>query len=553
MTLAKRSGATEQSVSGAPATEAQRPSNGAARTQTRNGRRSAHAHRGNGAGAAKSSAPTATLAPQPAASPQVPEFASAPHHPIKFAPVALVLAEMALDAVAVTAAFVLAYWLRFNTDIFPRFSEPNNATYAVMLSVTVVTMLMTFYFSRLYNLKRGASRVDEFYKIAAAVSIGTVLSLALNSFILGDTFIYSRQILLIGWFSAIVFVTLGRLLFSWIVGELRARGVGRARVLVIGTGPTAYTVATRLESQRSLGYKVAGLVESTDQEVQPGRSVGKIPVLGSLANLVETIRGQQVDEIIVALQGPSDGDLRSILSRIKDETVSVKICPDAYQLVTQFEVSVGELSGMPLLSVRDVALRGWNRRIKRAFDIVFSVLVLVLTAPIFLFIAIAVKLSSPGPVFFIQERVGLDNKPFRLVKFRSMRMDADPSGWTTANDPRRTRIGTFIRRFSLDELPQFFNVLIGEMSVVGPRPEQTEYVKQFAERISEAIGEDYLRRHREKAGITGWAQVNGFRGDSSIEVRTRLDLYYVENWSVLFDVKIIFRTVIAMFRGKNAY
>jgi exopolysaccharide biosynthesis polyprenyl glycosylphosphotransferase len=175
-----------------------------------------------------------------------------------------------------------------------------------------------------------------------------------------------------------------------------------------------------------------------------------------------------------------------------------------------------------------------------------------------LLIALAIKLTSPGPVFFIQQRVGLDNVPFNLVKFRTMRVDVEvvpngtgtdgKPGWTVENDPRRTSLGTFLRRFSLDELPQFFNVLVGEMSVVGPRPEQVHYVQEFAERIP-----DYLRRHREKAGITGWAQVNGIRGDTSIEERTRYDLYYVENWSLLFDLKIIVRTVWAMFQGKNAY
>jgi Undecaprenyl-phosphate glucose phosphotransferase len=267
-----------------------------------------------------------------------------------------------------------------------------------------------------------------------------------------------------------------------------------------------------------------------------------------LADLVNIVNHENVEEVIVALQGASDNDFRRLMSMIKDESVSIKIYPDAFQLMTQNGVSVGELSGLPLLSVKDVALRGWNRRIKRLFDILFSAAVLIVTSPIMLIIAIAVKLGSPGPVFFIQERVGLDNRPFQLVKFRSMRTDADPVGWTTANDPRRTKVGSFIRRFSLDELPQFFNVLIGEMSVVGPRPEQPEYVREFAGRIK-----DYIERHREKAGITGWAQVNGFRGDSSIEVRTALDLYYVEHWSVLFDLTIIVRTIVAMFRGKNAY
>lgn len=534
-------------------TGANRPGNGTTKTTGQNGHKTAR--NGSHSRQAVADAPNGKSVAPPPLEPRESQVehdakGSVPVHdqPTRFGPVAMVLAETILDILAVMLAFGVAYWLRFDSDIIPRYSEPNTATYATMLIVTVATVVITFYFSRLYNIKRGASRVDEFYKIAAAVSMGTVLSLALNSFILGDDFVYSRQMLLIGWLLAIAFVTLGRLLFSWGIGELRKHGVGRARVLVIGTGPTAYTVAARLEWHRTLGFKVVGMVDYTYDETQPGRHIGKVPVVGNLNDLVGIIRRENVDEVIVALQGASDRDLRDILGLIKDEAVSVKVYPDAFQLMTQYEVSVGELSGLPLLSVRDVALRGWNRRVKRAFDIVFSAAVLVVSSPALLLIALAVKLSSPGPVFFIQERVGLDNKPFKLVKFRSMRIDTNPTGWTTANDPRRTAIGSFIRRFSLDELPQFFNVLIGEMSVVGPRPEQPEYVKEFAERI-----DSYLRRHREKAGITGWAQVNGFRGDSSIEMRTALDLYYVENWSVLFDLKIIVRTLIAMFRGKNAY
>jgi len=479
----------------------------------------------------------------------IPSLPPAVHAPLRLTPVVFVLVQMVIDVVSVAGAFWLAYWLRFKTDITPQYAPPDNPTYATMLGVTIVTMLVTFYFSRLYSFKRGASRVDEFYKIAAAVSMGTVLTLAINSLILGDKFVYSRQILLIGWLMAIGLVTLSRILYSVAVGELRKHGVDRARVLVVGTGPTAYAVVTRLDKHRTLGYKVVGMISDSYLGDVPQESIVRIPVLGKLSNLVEIVRREKVDEVVVAMQGASDRDLRDIMNLIQDESVSVKIYPDAFQLMTQNEVSVGELSGLPLITVKDMALRGWNRRLKRAFDILFSALILVLTAPIMLVIALAVKLSSPGPVFFIQERVGLDGNPFRLVKFRSMRVNSDPTGWTTENDPRRTKVGTFIRRFSLDELPQFFNVLIGEMSIVGPRPEQPEYVKEFFEKM----GQDYLRRHREKAGITGWAQINGMRGDSSIELRTAMDIYYVEHWSVLFDLKIIVRTVVAMFRGKNAY
>jgi exopolysaccharide biosynthesis polyprenyl glycosylphosphotransferase len=211
------------------------------------------------------------------------------------------------------------------------------------------------------------------------------------------------------------------------------------------------------------------------------------------------------------------------------------------------EVNLGLLGGIPMYNVRDVALRGWNRVLKRAFDMVFSAAVLVVCSPLLLLIALIVKLDSPGPVFFIQERVGLDGKIIHVIKFRTMRTDVSGPGWTVEGDPRRTRSGKWLRRFSLDELPQFINVLLGEMSVVGPRPEQLYFVQQFSLTIPR-----YMRRHREKAGITGWAQVNGLRGDTSIEERTRYDLDYVERWSLLFDLKIIARTVVQLLRG-SAY
>ena len=488
----------------------------------------------------------------------IPSLPPARTAPARLTPLILVLAQMFLDVVMLALAFALAYWLRFEPDLDRKVIAPDSPTYVTMLFTTVGTVLLTFYFSKLYSLKRGASRVDEFYKIAAAVSIGTVLSLATNSLLLGERFKYSNSILLLGWLFAIVFVTAMRLAYSMVIGQLRRHGLDRSRVLVVGGGPTAMVVVDRLRNNRTLGYEVVGVIDNSSAESVQLSSVGTIPILGNLPRLADVVRKWRVDEVIVALQGASDKQLRHIIGLIQDETVSVKIYPDAFQLMTQNEVSVGELSGIPLLTIKDVALRGWNRRLKRAFDFVFSLLVLVVTSPLMLLIAVAIKLSSPGPVFFIQERVGLDAQPFQLVKFRTMKVAVDDEevpklregmpGWTVPNDPRRTAIGAFLRRFSLDELPQFFNVLIGEMSVVGPRPEQPEYVKEFARSI-----EDYLRRHREKAGITGWAQVNGLRGDSSIELRTQLDLYYVENWSILFDLKIIVRTLVTMLRGKNAY
>jgi exopolysaccharide biosynthesis polyprenyl glycosylphosphotransferase len=471
--------------------------------------------------------------------------------------VLLVLAEMLLDIVAVAGAFTTAYAIK-STQPDQQLPPSTSPIYVTMLGVTVAAIIVSFYLSKLYNLKRGASRVDEFYKIAMATSVGTLGSLSVSSLLLGDEFNYSRQVFLTGWVLSILFVTALRLLYGTLLGTLRKRGFDRARVIIVGTGPTAQLIEERLRYHSTLGYSVIGMIDANPTETARAAHKLRAPILGDLQKLSALVRNHQVDEVILALTGASDKQLRDILGLLEDETVSVKIYPDAFQLMTQNEVSVGELSGLPLLSVKDVTLRGLNRRMKRAFDIVFSLIVLILTAPLMLVIALAIKLTSSGPVFFIQERVGLDGKPFQLVKFRTMKVVADDEetpklkegmpGWTVRNDPRRTRIGTFLRRFSLDELPQFYNVLVGEMSVVGPRPEQPAYVQEFARRIP-----SYLRRHREKAGLTGWAQVNGFRGDSSIETRTALDLYYVEHWSVLFDLKIIARTIWTMVRGKNAY
>jgi exopolysaccharide biosynthesis polyprenyl glycosylphosphotransferase len=212
-------------------------------------------------------------------------------------------------------------------------------------------------------------------------------------------------------------------------------------------------------------------------------------------------------------------------------------------------VTVDDLGGLPMLTVRDIALRGWNLTLKRIMDIVGSAFALITFSPLMLFVSILIKLDSPGPVFFIQERVGLDGKPFPMLKFRSMRQNAEQAGsWTVKNDPRRTRLGSLVRKISVDELPQFINVLVGEMSLVGPRPEQPKYVEEFQKRIPR-----YMERHREKAGLTGWAQVNGLRGDTSIEERTKYDLWYIENWSIWLDIKILLRTVIRGWFDPSAY
>ncbi len=491
-------------------------------------------------------APSVAPPPEPAA-PGVPPVSPASGPAIaRKGPVLLIAAQVAIDALALLAALVLAYKLRFESDILPNFAAPSVSTYLLMLGTTLISLLFVFNVSGLYRLGRGASRIDELYKLVAAVSMGVIGSIAVNSIVLGDQFIYSRLMLVIGWVLAIAFTAVGRLSFGLLVGYLRRRRVGLQRVLIVGLGDAARTIIDRMLLHPELGYQVLGALEPP--RLTEERAVWTTPVLGTIQDIERLAREFRADEVVVAMPGGTPAELFDIVSYCQDANVSIKIYPEIVQLMIEPEVNVGSLGGIPMYNVRDVALRGWNRVLKRGFDVVFSAAVLVLAAPLLLLIALIVKLDSPGPVFFIQERVGLDGKIIHVIKFRTMHEGADQqAGWTVAEDPRRTRVGAWLRRFSLDELPQFINVLLGEMSVVGPRPEQLYFVQQFSLTIPR-----YMARHREKAGITGWAQVNGLRGDTSIEERTRYDLDYVERWSLLFDLKIILRTVVQLLRG-SAY
>jgi len=301
----------------------------------------------------------------------------------------------------------------------------------------------------------------------------------------------------------------------------------------------------KIQSASGIAHEVIGYV-SVDDNVPP---LADIPILGRVADLPAIIEQQHIDEVVIGIPDASHQELVHIISLCEREKISIKVFPDVFQIMAT-EVSVSDLGGLPLLTVRDVALRGWRLSLKRVFDLVFGGIALIIFSPLMILLAILIKLESPGPVFYIQERMGLDAKPFPMLKFRSMRTDAEATGpgWTTADDPRKTRLGAIIRRISFDELPQFINVIRGDMSLVGPRPERPVYVEQFRQYIPR-----YMERHREKAGITGWAQVNGLRGDTSIVERTKYDLWYIENWSLWLDFKICVRTVFRIFGDHNAY
>jgi Undecaprenyl-phosphate glucose phosphotransferase len=453
------------------------------------------------------------------------------------------------DAGMIALAFSLAYWLRTEVSIPPGVQTAPFRDYLGMMAIQIVTMVVVYFFTRLYDLKRSIPRLDEFYRLFAATSIGTIATIAFTTFLFKNSSLetdFPRVMVVYAWLLTVILVTVSRSLLVFVRNLLRTRGFWIDRLLIVGTGEVGRMILQKVRQMPRLGYQVVGFV---DGETQVGQQIMGVPVLGGVDDIPALVQEHNIEEVIIGRPELSHQEVLSIISRCERGQVGIKIFPDLFQIIAT-ELSIGDLGGLPLLTVRDIALRGWKLTLKRAVDLVGSAAILVLISPILVLVALAIRLDSPGPVFYAQERMGLDARSFWCLKFRSMRTDAekDGPGWTTEDDPRVTRLGRFIRRFSIDELPQFINVFLGEMSLVGPRPERPVYVEQFRRSIPR-----YMDRHREKAGLTGWAQVNGLRGDTSIAERTKYDLWYIENWSLWLDFRIILRTVFGMFSGRNAY
>ena len=448
-----------------------------------------------------------------------------------------------VDAFMACLAFFASYQLRL-------LSEYENiqpfSSYQGMLLIHTLTIIIVFFFYRLYHRQRSLSFVDQFYAIFGAASVGTIIAIAFISFFFKNQLDYPRLMMVYSWLLTILFTSLGRAIQSRLQLKLQARGWGEGRVLIVGTGEVGRMIMQKIHRSPGLGYRVVGFVDDEPKV----KAVQDSPVLGATDDMPTLILSEKINEVIIALPEATHHEILKITSKCDRSRVSIKVFPDVFQIMAS-EISIGDLGGLPLLTVRDIALRGWRLTVKRVMDVAGSAVALVLLSPIMMLLAILIKLDSEGPVLFTQERMGLDGKRFMMLKFRSMRPDAESETgpiWTTVNDSRRTRLGKTIRRFSIDELPQFVNVLLGDMSLVGPRPERPVFVEQFKQSIPR-----YMDRHQEKAGITGWAQVNGLRGDTSIIERTKYDLWYIENWSVALDLRILIRTLLNIFMDRNAY
>jgi len=411
-------------------------------------------------------------------------------------------------------AFFTAYWMR---RWIPWPDEAQSVgvflDYAAPVLTHVAFIVVVFSFSRLYYLSRTSSRIDEFYAIFKSTTVGTLMGVALSSLLFKNSSLeldYSRGMVLYSWALTIMLTTIGRMLHAYARFGLRQRGWGRDRLLIVGTGEVGSMIYQKIQSNPGLGYEVAGFIaangsQNTANATNGTNSLGMplgAEVLGEVGDLAPLIEEYQVDEVIVALPEATHQEILMLLSECERGQVTIKVFPDVFQIMTS-PVGMGDLGGLPLVTVRDIALRGWRRTAKRLMDIVGAALGLIILSPLLVLVAVLIKLDSRGPVFYVQERMGLDARPFQMLKFRSMRRNAEAAGpgWTVENDPRITRLGSVLRRINVDELPQLINVLLGEMSLVGPRPERPIYVNQFRRSIPR-----YMDRHWEKAGVTGWAQ-----------------------------------------------
>ena len=443
------------------------------------------------------------------------------------------------DTAMLIIAFAIGYEARELLPFFPRPEEqPVLARYMPTIVVHTITIVVMFYFSQLYHLKRAFSRIEQLRQVIGVVTLGTLLASGTQEFLLQNTAmeaVYPRSLLFYVWFFSVLLTVFGRELHrrSWTL--LRRRGVVRDNLLIVGEGDIARKITEHIRNSPELGYTIVGIVTAAAQE---GELLG-YPYIGAYDDIPRLIDDRQVEQVIVALSDYRRGELVELISLCQRGKVDIKVYPDMFSYMAG-DLNVDDLGGTALLTVRDIALRGWKLSLKRALDLIGAAVGLVLLSPFMLITALLIRLESRGSVFYWQVRMGLDGRPFPMIKFRSMRQNAESGGqtWTVENDERVTRLGRYMRRSNWDEIPQLINVLVGHMSLVGPRPERPMYVQQFRRQIP-----DYMVRHREKSGMTGWAQINGFRGDTSIAQRTEADRFYVENWSLWLDIVIIIRTI----------
>ena len=452
------------------------------------------------------------------------------------------------DMLTTACAWLLAYCIRFRSGLFyvHPFGMPELAGYVQVTPLVMLACWLCYYRCQLYQPRREGMLFREIVAIAFATLLAVVLLAAATFFYRG--FSYSRKF-------ALIFATFNtglmvgeRCTLRLLLRRAREHGWNLRYVLVAGAGNLGQMLVERIQQNAWTGFCVIGYVD--DAHERQRQRYHDVPVLGNLRDIPDLLRRHSVDQLFCALPFDEHAKIKDVMDLMANEMADLRIVPDFVDFVS-FNSNVGEFDGLPVVSLRESPLHGWNRALKRVLDVAGAAVALVMFAVPMAVIAVLVKRSSPGPVLYRQERMGLDGRLFHMYKFRSMRMDAEADTgavWASKDDPRRTTAGRFLRAWSLDELPQLFNVLTGHMSLVGPRPERPEFIEKFRTTVPQ-----YMLRHKMKAGITGWAQVNGWRGNTSLDMRIQYDLYYIENWSLWFDLWILFLTLFRGFRSEQAY
>jgi exopolysaccharide biosynthesis polyprenyl glycosylphosphotransferase len=474
------------------------------------------------------------------------------------------------DWLIINAVFHVTYGMRFWWGMLaPVAVAPPWLPYLYATGFLATVWVLVFAGLGLYKYRRAASKFDDAVLLAVGLFFGTLIALAMGFFY--RDFSYSRLVMVYAVGFSYVTLVLFHLLLRSFQQTLQASGWGALNSLIIGCNSLGEMMASRIQGAPHLGYRLAGFVPGPgewgegDQWICPVntdelrtssmKTYGQ--VLGELDELPSVLKRHDIDQVILARPGARMAEFFDLMNRCvpadlnRPRNIQFRIVPDLVEMATA-KFHITELDGIPTLQIAEVPLRKrHNRILKRTMDIVLSLFGLLAASPLMLAAAIAVKVTSPGPIFYRQERMGRDGRLFNIYKFRSMVVDAEvKSGpvWATAHDPRTTRVGALLRRLSIDELPQIWNVLKGDMSLVGPRPERPHFVQQFSQNIPK-----YMDRHLVRSGLTGWAQVNGLRGEEgTIEERTRYDIYYIENWSLLFDLRIIIKTALEVLTH-NAY
>ena len=471
----------------------------------------------------------------------------------------LVAFHVGTDALLGVAAFMMAYTLRFHTGLIPVTKGiPPLSQYVTVLPFVAALVPFGFQLQGLYRLRRGRSRVDDFFAVFVgsilAVVFGIVATLYVQTYFATDA-AKDRgafEVSQVAWGIFLVLNVALAYAMRELVREVLERrwraGIGLKRILIAGSGELGRLVADKILEHRELGYQIVGFVD--DRAAGDHLGYRGLPLLGVLGEAGDIAARESVDHLYIALPPEQHVRMLELIESTSRECVDVKVVPDLLQVIA-LRARLEDLDGVPVININDVPLQGFNSIVKRAIDILISGVALAVLAIPFAIIAALVRFTSRGPALYRQERTGLDGKTFTIVKFRSMQDDAEAETgpvWTLPDDPRVTALGRFLRRSNLDELPQLWNVLRGDMSLVGPRPERPHFVAQFKHKIPQ-----YMLRHKVKAGLTGWAQVNGWRGNTPLEKRIEYDLYYIENWSVRLDLKIMWLTLAKGFFHKHAY